>query len=104
MVAYVAFAAALTISACIAAVLTHARIHDGTLTFHFCGISTQSIALDAETTFEVREIGRMRTLRITRGASNYLPNGALNTQELIDLLRANGVAERKAEHPTEPAV
>lgn len=80
------------VSAC-----TVARVRDGKLNFYFCGIRTRSFVLDSETTFELKKIGRMAALTIRRGRSCYYPNGSLNKEALVNLLRTNGVAEWQAD-------
>lgn len=75
--------------------LTVARVHNGRLNFSFCGVRTRSIPLDSTTTFQMRLVGRrMRVLVITSGGRSYVPNGALDRDALMELLRMNGVAER----------
>lgn len=74
---------------------TMAEIHDGKINFYFCGLRTRSIPLDADTTLELRKVGRLKMLVINRGPSSYVPNGALDRQKLVDLLRAHGIAEAK---------
>jgi len=85
------FAAFMTL----AAALTVAQVRGGTLSFFFCGLPMRSFPLDADTTFELRKIRRLRVLVIHRGRSRYFPNRALNRRELIGLLRANGVARQR---------
>jgi hypothetical protein len=41
-------------------------------------------------------MGRLKVLCIQSSGSTYVPNGALDISDVVDLLRANGVAERKA--------
>ena len=73
-----------------------AEIRDGRLNFYFCGIRMRSIPLDYSTHFELREMGRLKVLRIQSKGSTYVPNGALDKSEVVEPLRANGVAERQA--------
>ena len=96
VIAFIVVACALVICGSIAAAATVARVEDGTLQFCFCGLKTRSIPLDASAAFEMRTIGRLRVLVISRGRLTYVPNGALDTEELVRLLRASGVAERKS--------
>jgi hypothetical protein len=83
---------------CMAAVAASsvARVRQGRLNFYFFGLRTRSFPLDANLEFELRKIGRLQIMVIHCGASRYVPNGALDRAELIDLLRSNGVAERTA--------
>ncbi len=92
---YVVFGVILVTFAGFAAAATVARVTDGRLNFFFCGLRTRSIPLDGATTFELQTIGRLRVLCIRSGRSSYVPNGALDVPELVDLLWANGVVERK---------
>lgn len=82
-----------TLSVAIISKYTMAEIHDGKINFYFCGLRTRSIPLDADTTLELRKVGRLKILVITRGSSSYVPNGALDRQKLFNLLRAHGIAE-----------
>jgi hypothetical protein len=82
--------------ACVASSFTIVEVRNGSLNFYFCGIRTRSFPLDASTTFELRTIRRFKLLSIESSGSSYVPNGCLDTHEVVDLLRANGVAERKA--------
>ena len=95
-IALIAFAMIVTLCASIASASAAAQVQNGRLNFSFCGIRTRSIPLNAITTFELRTRGRLRLLIITSGTSTYVPNGALDRDELIALLSANGVAERNA--------
>lgn len=87
-------AGVILLCACVASSTTIAEVRDGRLNFYFCGIRTRSISLDASTMFELRTIGRLKVLSIQSSGLDYVPNGALDTCDVIDLLRANGVAER----------
>jgi len=100
----------------VAVACTVAQVEEGRLDFYFCGVKTQSFALDGNTVFDLHKIGRLEILRIWRltvlptGAldkekfaafirepTRYVPSGALDRLALVDLLRANGVAERQAD-------
>jgi hypothetical protein len=94
--AFIAIAGIFTLCASVASSSAIAEVRHGRLNFYFCGMRTRSIPLDALTMFELRTIGRLRVLSIRSGGSSYVPNGALNIDDVIDLLRANGVTERKA--------
>lgn len=96
-VAFVMFAVALVACMSVVAAFTFAKVQDGRLDFFFCGVRTRSFALDGATTFELRRIGRMETLLVRRGSLQYVPNGALDKRAIVNLLRANGVAERQAD-------
>jgi intracellular sulfur oxidation DsrE/DsrF family protein len=96
-VAYVIVGIVLITAASIAAACTVAKVQDGRLDFFFCGMRMRSFALDGDTTFDLLKIGRVNMLRIRRGTKSYVPNGALDKGGLVDLLRTNGVAERKAD-------
>jgi uncharacterized membrane protein YbhN (UPF0104 family) len=94
--AMIGFAGVVLLCACLGSSFTIAEVRDRRLNFYFCGIRTRSIPLDASTVFELRTIGRLKVLSIRSSGSSYVPNGALNIQDVLSLLRANGVAERKA--------
>jgi hypothetical protein len=98
-VAMLALAGIGVVCICVASAFAVAEIRDDRLSFYFCGIRTRSIALDESTFFELRKIGRLEILRICSNGSRYVPNGALDKSAVVDLLRANGVAEQKAESP-----
>jgi hypothetical protein len=79
----------------VAAACMVAKVQDGRLEFFFCGIRRRSFSLDGDTTFELPKIGgRLEVLTIRRGRSTYVPSGLFDKESLVDLLRANGVAER----------
>ena len=92
-IAFVVVVAIIVGFATIAASLTVAQVDDGRLNFSFCGVRKRSFALDAGTTFELRSTGRLNVLIIRSGRSRYVPSGALDTGELIDLLRQNRVRD-----------
>jgi hypothetical protein len=94
--AMIAIAGAITLFACISSTFTIAEVRNRRLNFYFCGWRTRSIPVDAPTIFELRGIGRLKVLSIQSGRLSYVPNGALDYREVAELLRANGVAERKA--------
>src|ERR1044072_7799198 len=96
-VAFVVVMVVLISGASIAAASTVAKVQDGKLDFRFCGVRTRSFVLDGDTTFDLHKIGRLEVLRIQRGRKWYVPNGALDREALIVLLRECGVAERKAD-------
>jgi hypothetical protein len=89
--------AMIVLAAAVAAASTVARVQDGSLDFFFCGMRMRSFAVDGSTTFDLHKIGRLEVLRIQRGPESYVPNGALDKDALVDLLRTNGVAERQAD-------
>jgi hypothetical protein len=95
-VVFVIAAAFVTATASTAAASATARAQDGKLDFFFCGIRTKSFALDGNTTFNLEKFGPFQVLRIHRGRQSYSHNGALDRDSLINLLRANGVREQKA--------
>ena len=96
-IAMITLAVVTTLLVCIASSFTIAEVRHARLNFYFCGIRTQSIPLDGPTTFvELRKIGRLEVLSIHTNGSTYVPNGALQTCEMLNLLRANRVAEQKA--------
>ncbi len=95
-VAFLLLMAVLIPGVSVAAACTVAKVEDGRLDFFFCGIRTRTFALDGGTTFDLHKIGRMEVLRIQRGNRTYVPNGALDEDPIVDLLRTNGVAERHA--------
>lgn len=72
-----------------------ARIREGILTFHVFGIRTRTIRLDSITTFELERIGAMKFLVIHQGTRKCLAPTRVGVDELAELLRRNGVAERK---------
>jgi hypothetical protein len=97
----VAFAGALVMSvivlfAAAMAAFTVAEVRSGRLNFSFCGMPTRSFGLNEGTTFEVRTLGRLEVLTITCERTSYVPNGLLDKSDLVELLRANGVAETNA--------
>ena len=94
-IAFFIVATAIFVCSVAAAAFSVAEVHDGRLTFFFLGLRTRSFSLDDGTTYEVKNIGRTQILIICRGKSTYVPNGTFDKQPLIDLLRANGVSERK---------
>lgn len=115
-IAFLFVAGIIVLGATVVASCTVAKVQDGSLNFFFCGMRTRSFALDGATVFDMHRIGRLEILRIWRlntlpvGAPDretfaafvrqpikYVPNGALDKNELVDLLRANGVAERQAD-------
>jgi hypothetical protein len=83
-----------TLGTALAASSAKAYVRDGTLRFRFCGIETRSILLGPATTFELRTLGRLRMLIIHNERGSYVPNGALDIDEIANLLRANGIIER----------
>jgi hypothetical protein len=87
------FAVVTTSTVSIAARFTIARVQNGFLYFSFCGVRTRAVPLDSTTTFQVRQIGRLRVLVITSGQKSYVPNGTLDRRALMELLRQNGVVE-----------
>ena len=115
-IAFLVVAGVIVVGATVAASSTVAKVQDGNLKFYFCGVRMRSFALDGNTVFDVHKIGRLEILRIWRlntlpvGASDretfaafirqpvrYVPSGAFDKSELLNLLRANGVAERQAD-------
>lgn len=81
---------------CVLSALAIAQVQNGRINFYLCGIRTRSIPLGDSTSFELHKIGRLKVPRIQSNGSTYVPNGLLGRAEVVDLLRANGVAERKA--------
>jgi hypothetical protein len=90
------FAGIVLLCACVASSFAIAEIRNRRLNFYFCGVRTRSILLNDSTIFELRKMGRLKVLCIQSSGSTYVPNGALDISDVVDLLRANGVAERKA--------
>jgi hypothetical protein len=95
--AFVVLAAFLVVATSIAAGSAVAKVQDDRLEFFFCGMRMRSFALDGTTSFDLKKIGRLEVLCIQRGPETYVPNEALDKDALIGLLRASGVAERKAD-------
>jgi hypothetical protein len=81
---------------CVLSAFAIAEVQSGRINFYFFGIRTRSIPLDDSTFFELRKMGRLKVLSIQSNGSTYVPNGALGRSDVVDLLRANGVAERNA--------
>ena len=79
----------------LAAALTSARVDGESLRFTFCGVTVRRIRLDAISGYE-RPFGRGSPIRIIYGTSSYCPNGLLETDEVVDLLRSHGVAEQNS--------
>jgi hypothetical protein len=94
--AMIAFACVATLLLCVASSFTIAEVRNQTLNFYFFGMRTRSIPLEGSTSFELRKMGRMKVLCIQSRGSTYVPNGALDQLNVVELLRANGVAELKA--------
>jgi hypothetical protein len=90
------FAGVVLLCACVASSFAIAEVRNCRLNFYFCGVRTRSIPLNGSTLFELRKMGRLRVLRIHSSGSTYVPNGALDISDVVELLRTNGVAERKA--------
>jgi len=95
-VSILVFAGIVLLCACVASSFAIAEIRNRRLNFYFCGIRTRSFSLDDSTFFELRQMGRLKILCIQSNGSRYVPNGALGIASVVGLLRANGVAERKA--------
>jgi hypothetical protein len=95
-VAMLVLAAIGVLCMCVLSACAVAEIRDGRLNFYLCSIRTRSISLDNSTHFELRKMGRLEVLCIQSNGSTYVPYGALDKSSVVDLLRANGVAERKA--------
>lgn len=95
VIAFFIICIALLACATVAAVFSVARVQNGKLEFSFCGLRTRSFLIDQDTTFEISKRGRLKFLKIRRGKLCYVPSGALDTQEMIDLLREIGIAEHQ---------
>ena len=80
-----------TAAAAVAAAVTTARVDGANLRFAFGGIPVRTIPLAAVRGYQ-RLFGR-GSVRIIYGSSWYCPNGLLDHDRLVDLLRAHGVAE-----------
>jgi hypothetical protein len=85
----------LTLALAIAAALTTARVDGGILRFAFCGIAVRTIPLNTIRGYE-RLFGRGSSVRILYGSTWYCPNGLLDSDQMVDLLRSHGVPETNA--------
>jgi len=93
--AFIAVAILLLAYLAIAAATAIAEIKQGRLSFYAFGRRIHSFPLDS-TTFEIHPVGRLRVLVISSDHASYVPEGTLDQEELVQLLRANGVAEEAA--------
>jgi len=96
-IAIVLVAGVILLGACVTACFTVAEVRDRRLNFYCCGIRTRSILLTDATCYELSRIGRLSILCIRFDGLRYVPNGALNQSEVVELLRAHGVAERRSD-------
>ena len=85
-----------TLAMTLLAAVSSARVEGGVLRFRCGGVPLRAIPLAAVTGFE-RLAGRGSAVRILYGSSWYCPNGTLDPDEVVELLRAHSVAERADE-------
>jgi hypothetical protein len=91
----ITFAVLATAALTLAAALTSARVDGDCLRFTICGVTARRIQLDAISGYE-RPFGPGSPVRIIYGTSWYCPNGLLEADDVVDLLRSHGVAEQNA--------